>query len=351
MFYCILSKFCAAVVWSKPGVCFQHSKVIHMTRSLSISLPPPFNTTEEPNTLFPPWSHINIYIVPHWKITQTKRRWNCWYTCHFKPSYPGPPRTKLLTQWLWAALETWARFSFLAPKEDNLKSLENVHSHDPRVVLPNHFPSGLSVMRIISIGSPCLKLSSFFPPLTSQQALAWWMTSMGPVSCKEEKKTITQASLLFRESWRNAAGKPVCPQLANLPDSKRYRFKLKWRGRVIPGNAPRGAVKGNSQGSGRTRGSWGMCLDLGESGGLWTLATLRRACKGSHWWPNTTCVWQRSDIQVDAEGWETAGIRRQCVHIKAGLGLGSSSNSEKLCSKTSVSRWLHPETLVSLALL
>lgn len=60
----------------------------------------------------------------------------------------------------------------IGSKRHPLKSQENLHSQDPLAVLPSHFPSGLSVMRIISICSPCLKLSSFFPPLTSQQAFA-----------------------------------------------------------------------------------------------------------------------------------------------------------------------------------
>lgn len=53
-------------------------------------------------------------------------------------------------------------------------------------ILPSHFPSGLSVRRMISIWSPCLTVSSFFPPLLSTQARAWWRTWMGPVNCREK---------------------------------------------------------------------------------------------------------------------------------------------------------------------
>lgn len=42
-------------------------------------------------------------------------------------------------------------------------------------------------------------------------------------------------------------------------------------------------------------------------------------------------------MQVDEEGWETAGIRSQCVHMlktKAGIDIGSQSSSQELYSKT-----------------
>lgn len=91
----------------------------------------------------------------------------------------------------------WKNFHIhIGPKRKHFEVLGNWHSQDPLAVRPSHFPSGLSVMRIISICSPCLTLSSFFPPLTSQQAFAWWMTWIGPVSCKEGEKKITNSYLV-----------------------------------------------------------------------------------------------------------------------------------------------------------
>lgn len=55
-------------------------------------------------------------------------------------------------------------------------------------ILPSHFPSGLSVRRMISMQSPCLKVSSPFRPLWSVQARAWWRTSMGLVNWRGNRK-------------------------------------------------------------------------------------------------------------------------------------------------------------------
>lgn len=71
-------------------------------------------------------------------------------------------------------------------------------------ILPSHFPSGLSVRRIISISSPCLTVSSFFPPLWSTRARAWWRTWMDPVNCrKEASKENTDVKKLsaFQNIW------------------------------------------------------------------------------------------------------------------------------------------------------
>lgn len=105
-----------------------------------------------------------------------------------------------------------------------------MHSHDPLAVLPSHFPSGLSVMRIISIFSPCLKLSSFFPPLTSQQAFAWWMTWIGPVSCKEGKKKNHNQLLTIQEILKECSFERLGRLLANLLITNIYRFELEVEG-------------------------------------------------------------------------------------------------------------------------
>lgn len=151
-----------------------------------------------------------------------------------------------------------------------------MHSHDPLAVLPSHFPSGLSVIRIISICSPCLKLSSFFPPLTSQQAFAWWMTWIGPVSCKEEKKS-RPASLLFRTSLRNAVLKDnmstTC-QPAYYQHLQVWTRSWGWMSFLV--NVLRGGVRGKLQRSDRTskeqvstcsgaRREWQWSVDLGNS--------------------------------------------------------------------------------------
>lgn len=58
-------------------------------------------------------------------------------------------------------VSSWGQY--LTEKTSKSK-MEKVNLQDP-FVLPSHFPSGLSVMRMISIWSPCLTVSSFFPPL------------------------------------------------------------------------------------------------------------------------------------------------------------------------------------------
>lgn len=58
-----------------------------------------------------------------------------------------------------------------------------MHSHDPSSSLASQRASGLSPMRMMSMASPCFRLSSFLPPLQSTRALALWMICTGPVSC------------------------------------------------------------------------------------------------------------------------------------------------------------------------
>lgn len=159
--------------------------------SLSFPLPPLLTSPRSPMLSFLPGATSTFPLSPPLKDNTGEVTMERLAHLSFPPSYPCPPRTKL-AQGLWVVLQTFARFSSFSSKRGPSEVLGgNGHSHDPRAVLPNHFPSGLSVMRMISMGSPCLQLSSFFPPLTSQQARAWWMTSMGPASCREERETIT----------------------------------------------------------------------------------------------------------------------------------------------------------------
>lgn len=99
-------------------------------------------------------------------------------------------------QWLSLGKATaWCSAHICCHTVKTFRSIVKKQNSQHPFILPSHFPSGLSVRRMISISSPCLTVSSFFPPLWSTQARAWWRTWMGPVNCREAAtKEITDGS-------------------------------------------------------------------------------------------------------------------------------------------------------------